>query len=160
MAHAPSRSTPAQRCRFKAGDGQRPHEWRVTQVRIVFLTEPLKPREPGSLPSKRLWRGLYMFNPDDAAMALKLKDLIVAFDRPDPVREELYEGAGQIIRDLIYLIASNWLEFFNEADLHLKVMVNTVNFLETYHMLIQVEQTVRCRGSLSRQTNTIHARAP
>ena len=101
-----------------------------------------------------------MFKQDDAAMALKLKDLIVAFDRPDPVREELYEGAGQIIRDLIYLIASNWLEFFNEADLHLKVMVNTVNLLETYHILIQVEQTVCCRGSFSGQTNPVHARAP
>ena len=80
-----------------------------------------------------------MFNQDDATMAFKLKDLIVAFDRLYPVREEVYEGAGQIIRDLIYLITCNWLEFFNEADLHLEVMVNTVSFLETYHILIQVE---------------------
>lgn len=69
-------------------------------------------------------RGLYIFEQEDSEMALKLKDLLLAFDRPSPIEEEIYQGVGQILQDVIYLVACNWLEFLNEADVHLNVMVS------------------------------------
>ena len=111
----------AQRYRFKTCDGQQPHEWRVTQARLIFIHSDPFPRNliMGS------WTGLYVFDQTDSDMALKLKELLLALEGPDPIHDEIFAGLGQVIRDVIYLIASNWLEFFNEADAHLEVMVGS-----------------------------------
>lgn len=82
--------------------------------------------------SNRSWRGLYVFDQADSDMAFKLKNLLLAFERPDPDGRELHLGLGQVVQDVIYLISCNWLEFLNEADAHLQFMVSTPSHTTTH----------------------------
>lgn len=70
-----------------------------------------------------------MFNEADDSMAVQLKDLMTSIDRPGPDESELFQGAGQIIENFIYLINSRWSEFFDDADLHLLVLVSQIILL-------------------------------
>ncbi|KAF9697138.1 hypothetical protein EKO04_004929 [Ascochyta lentis] len=118
--------------RFRSKNGQQPHEWHITQARLIFFTgwnwvdctpSQHSASDSGSLETRSArWRGLYMFDEADDAMALQLRDLMVANDRPDPGQAEVYQGLGQIIENIILLISSKWTEFLDEADLHLQVL--------------------------------------
>lgn len=131
--------------RFQSMDGQQTHEWHITQVRLVFFTDwhwddetPSQRSESESessvIPSEsetdaseylyKYWRGLYMFDQDDAEMAVHLKELMVENDRPNTQQAEVYQGLGQIIQDVLYLISSKWTQFFDEADDHLRFLVS------------------------------------
>lgn len=124
-----------QHYRFRTRDGHCPYEWRTSQARLIMFTDRaminITSSQHGESGSSRVtrqwtephWRGLYMFDEADGSMALQLKDLMTANDRPDPDHCESFKGAGQIVDNIIYLINSGWSKFFDDAELHLQVLV-------------------------------------
>jgi hypothetical protein len=64
-----------------------------------------------------------MFDEGDEAMVIRLRDMMMATDRPSPTHDETFPGLGHIVSDVLYLISSVWTEFFVEAELHLHVLV-------------------------------------
>lgn len=134
VRHATSQvqeQTSLQLYRFRSMHGQQPHEWRFTQARLIFLTNGVsnfRSTIKSDAPENQYpcWRGLYIFDSSDDSMALQLKELMTASDRPDPDQIELYTGVGQIIENVIYLINSRWSEFFDDADVHLRVLVSQI----------------------------------
>ena len=65
-----------------------------------------------------------MFDQGDDSIATSLRDRMVAQDRENPKAAEVYQGLGQIVQDVIYLISIIRTEFFDEAMLHLQVLVS------------------------------------
>lgn len=123
--------------RFRSEAGQQPHEWHANHARLVFFADPARGNEtasPGASSSSSrnhvsdkvhvYWRGLYMFDQGDDSIATSLRDRMVAQDRENPKAAEVYQGLGQIVQDVIYLISIIRTEFFDEAMLHLQVLVS------------------------------------
>ncbi|KAF1355615.1 hypothetical protein EJ07DRAFT_181948 [Lizonia empirigonia] len=151
--------TSLQLYRFRSMHGQQSHEWRFTQARLIFLTNGAsnhKSTNKSDVPENQYacWRGLYIFDSPDDSMALQLKELMTANDRPDPDQIELYQGVGQIIENVIYLINSRWSEFFDDADVHLRVLskecvsgelssAKQLQYMQELHGLSPVWTTVR-----------------
>lgn len=109
------------RYRFHSTNGLQRHEWCTTQARLIFFAGPLEGWE-----IDKKWTGLYLFDEGDEDMAIQLRDLMTANDRPTPDQAEVHKGLGQIIQDVIFLINSVWTDFFVEAELHLQVLVSSL----------------------------------
>lgn len=68
-----------------------------------------------------------MFDDDDDPIATKLTDWLVGREREDPKAAEVYQGLGQVIQDVIYIISNIRTQLFDEAMEHLQILVNTIH---------------------------------
>lgn len=66
-----------------------------------------------------------MFDQHDDSIATRLRNQLLAYDRECPKPTEVYQGLGQIIQDVILLISIVRTEFFDEAMVHLQVLVRS-----------------------------------
>lgn len=64
-----------------------------------------------------------MFDQDDESIATSMRDRLIALDRERPWPAEVYQGLGQIIQDVIFLVSLIRTEFLDEAILHLQELV-------------------------------------
>ncbi|KAJ4993002.1 hypothetical protein SVAN01_01354 [Stagonosporopsis vannaccii] len=130
VGHKSSEALP--HCRFQDEVGQQPHEWHASHVRFIFFAVRAGDRVEAKPPlgsnylSKPMhwldWQGLYMFDEGDDYIATKLRDWLVGVDRDDPLIAEVYQGLGQIIQDVIYIISNIRTKFLDEALKHLQVL--------------------------------------
>ncbi|KAJ8117849.1 hypothetical protein OPT61_g1063 [Boeremia exigua] len=124
VGHRSSESLP--RCQFRSKIGQQPHEWHANHARLIFLAEPA--HGPGSnrndVSGRRpmYWTGLYMFDEGDDSIATNLRDWLMYSEREEPKTAEVYQGLGQVIQDVIYIISNIRTMFFDEAMEHLRVL--------------------------------------
>lgn len=108
----------------------RSHEWHVNHTRLIFYAGSNSEGNPASSDSQpthdnvyRYWRGLYMFDQDDDSIATSMRDRLTALDRERPWPAEVYQGLGQIIQDVIFLVSLIRTEFLDEAMVHLQELV-------------------------------------
>ena len=64
-----------------------------------------------------------MFDRDDGSIATSMRDRLIALDRQRSWPAEVYQGLGQIIQDVIFLVSLIRTEFLDEAMIHLQELV-------------------------------------
>ncbi|KAI8937143.1 hypothetical protein NX059_006357 [Plenodomus lindquistii] len=99
--------------RFRNANGDyHPHEWHITCVRLIFLKDE----------NNYNFQGLIQIDPLDDAIADGLKTLMTRYEEQPPGEAESHAGLGQILSEVIYIVAYNWTAFFMEAEEHLQVL--------------------------------------
>ena len=108
------RSDATPQARFLAKGRSRPHEWHVTRVALIFMTDT----------RKRNFKGLVHLDNTDQAVAKALETLMVRDEETLPGETEAIAGQGQILAELFHIVNVTWNVFLDEAEAHLRHLVS------------------------------------
>ncbi|KAJ9612460.1 hypothetical protein H2200_004057 [Cladophialophora chaetospira] len=117
--------------RFFAKDRPLPHEWHVTRVAIIFMTDT----------TKQKFRGLIQLDHTDEAIAKALETLMVRDEETLPGDTEAIAGQGQILTELVHIVNLTWNGFLGEAEAHLRYLESVTCIQEELSPTDQLKYT-------------------
>lgn len=110
------RSDASPHFRFRTGFSFSPHEWHITRVALILMRDVNGGTER--------FNGVIQLDPQDRAIVDGLKILMTRDEEIAPGHEEETLGLGQILSEVMYILAYNWGIFVKEAESHIQILVS------------------------------------